>query len=120
MALTVDQIKPILAKKLDDAINARLNPANRKGSMQRIADEIGVDLGTLKGWVYGENLPSSAGLIALIAYFGNGAQDEIMADFTGNRTVSQAEAALEELEDRVVSLVEESRKRRVEGKGRVE
>ena len=37
MSLTVDQLKPLIAKAVTDAVNARIDPANRVGSMQRLA-----------------------------------------------------------------------------------
>lgn len=66
---TVDQLRPILNGRFTDALNSLLDPANRTGSMRRVADEVGVAYETVRSWSYGETYPKFVEFIALCDAF---------------------------------------------------
>ena len=80
---TVDQIKPLFLDQLRDALNRRIDASNRVGSMMRLADDLGADIGTVKGWVYGDTTPNGAAVVALIAHYGPDFAQEVLYDLTG-------------------------------------
>ncbi len=97
MAFTVDQLKPLLASKLQAALNKRLDPANRTGSMMRLADAIGASQGAVEGWAYGETLPSFAAWGALCHHYGPEFHDEVMSDITGVKATTEAHERLSQV-----------------------
>ena len=65
---TVDQLRPIYIERFSDALNWWLGQENRVGRMQLLADEIGVDLGTVRNWVYRETFPNGVQLLSVFDY----------------------------------------------------
>ncbi len=104
MAFTTDQLKPLLASKLQNALNKRLDPANRVGSMMRLADAIGVAPGTVEGWVYGETLPSFAAWGALVHHYGPEFHDEVFTDITGVKATTEAHEEVAALKKGIAEL----------------
>ncbi len=90
MALTGDQLKPILQAKLRDALQARKPESNVTGWRSKLADDIGVRESTFENWFYGPQpnapatLPSMENWVALCLLL-PGLQDAVLGDITGER-----------------------------------
>ena len=104
VAFTIDQLKPLLADKLRDALNRRLDPSNRVGSMMRLADAIGASQGAVEGWAYAETLPSFAAWGALVHHYGPEFHDEVMTDITGVKATTEAHEELAALKKQIAEL----------------
>lgn len=91
MALTPDQLTPMLLAKLRDALERRIGDTNRTGAMQRAADDLGIVLSTFKTRLYGETLPDMAEWEAMQLLW-PGIRQEVVGAIDGQVTSPHPEA----------------------------
>ena len=96
MALTGDQLKPILRVKLSAALKRRALSSDMAVAVwqERKADCLGVGETTFQNWYYGNEASASGNAPASLPNFENwvalccefqGIQDEVLGDVTGDR-----------------------------------
>ena len=108
--LTADQLRPILCKRLADALTRRAAP-NRDSWARRTADEIGVSLTAFNNWYYGDNFPNGVAWEVLDMHF-PGLRAEVMDEITGDKA-SAAERELAELKAQLARLLDKDGDTRV-------
>lgn len=110
MAVTPDQLTPILLRRLADALNKRIGQSRRTDKMQEAADDLGCALSTFKTRIYAQALPRLDEWVAMRNKW-PGLAEEVLdglveKDGTGTETAELVAAAhaLQEIAERIAGM----------------